>query len=134
LAFLAGRKEILQAWFRTGSASTSNGIVELVKQLLAHLPNRMRSIVRADSGYFVGALLDLLDAYGQGYLIKVKLKNGVALLTRQQWTAIVGQPGWEQCTFDYRCGDWQETRRFVAVRTVLPKEESPQLDLLKTTE
>ena len=50
LAFLAGSKEILQAWFRTGSAYTSNGVVEFVKQLLAHLPNRMRIIVRADSG------------------------------------------------------------------------------------
>lgn len=134
LAFLAGSKEILQAWFRTGSAYTSNGIVDFVKQLLAHLPNRMRIIVRADSGYFVGALLDLLDAYGHGYLIKVKLKNLVALLTRQQWTAIVGQPGWEQCTFDYRCGEWKVTRRFVAVRRRLPKEEGPQLDLLETTE
>ena len=134
LAFLAGSKEILQAWFRTGSAYTSNGIVEFVKQLLAHLPNRMGIIVRADSGYFVGALLDLLDAYGHGYLIKVKLKNLVALLTRQQWTAIAGQPGWEQCTFDYRCGDWKITRRFVAVRQRQPQKESPQLDLLETTE
>ena len=134
LAFLAGSKEILQAWFRTGSAYTSNGVVEFVKQLLAHLPNRMRIIVRADSGYFVGALLDLLDAYGHGYLIKVKLKNLVSLLTQQQWTAIAGQPDWEQCTFDYRCGEWKVTRRFVAVRQRLPKKESPQLDLLETTE
>jgi len=134
LAFLVGSKEILQAWFRTGSAYTSNGIVEFVKQLLAHLPNRMRIIVRADSGYFVGALLDLLDAFGHGYLIKVKLKNLVALLTQQHWTAISGQPDWEQCAFDYRCGDWQATRRFVAVRQRLPKKESLQLDLLETTE
>jgi hypothetical protein len=134
LAFLTGSKEILQAWFRTGSAYTSNGIVEFVKQLLAHLPNRMRIIVRADSGYFVGALLDLLDAYGHGYLIKVKLKNLVSLLTQQQWAAIAGQPDWEQCTFDYRCGEWKVARRFVAVRRRLPKEESPQLDLLETTQ
>ena len=134
LAFLAGSKEILQAWFRTGSAYTSNGVVEFVKQLLAHLPNRMRIIVRADSGYFVGALLDLLDVYGHGYLIKVKLKNLVSLLTQQQWTAIAGQPDWEQCAFDYRCGEWKVTRRFVAVRQRQPKKESPQLDLLETTE
>ena len=133
LAFLAGSKEILQAWFRTGSAYTSNGVVEFVKQLLAHLPNRMRIIVRADSGYFVGALLDLLDTHGHGYLIKVKLKNLVSLLTQQQWTAIAGLPDWEQCTFDYRCGEWKVVRRFVAVRQRLPKEESPQLDLLETT-
>jgi hypothetical protein len=94
----------------------------------------MRIIVRADSGYFVGALLDLLDAYGHGYLIKVKLKNLNSLLTQQHWTAISGQPDWEQCTFDYRCDDWQATRRFVAVHQRLPKKESPQLDLLETTE
>ena len=110
-----------------------NGVVEFVKQLLAHLPNRMRIIVRADSGYFGGALLDLLDAYGHGYLIKVKLKNLVALLTQQQWISIAGQPDWEQCAFDYRCGEWKVARRFVAVRQRLPKEESPQRDLLETT-
>ena len=64
--FWRGGKEILQAWFRTGSAYASNGIVEFVKQLLSSLPNRMRIIVRADRGYFVGALLDLLDAYNHG--------------------------------------------------------------------
>jgi hypothetical protein len=133
LAFLTGSKEILHAWFRTGSAYTSNGIVDFVKQLLAHLPNRMRLIVRADSGYFDGALLDLLDARGHGYLIKVKLKNLVALLTRQQWVAIAGQPGWEQCHFDYRCGGWQTTRRFVAVRREQAETPSLQLDLLATT-
>jgi len=94
----------------------------------------MRVIVRADSGYFVGALLDLLDARGHGYLIKVKLKNLIALLTQQQWAAIAGQPDWEQCIFEYRCGEWQTTRRFVAVRRALPLPERPQLELLETTE
>ena len=32
-------------------------------------------VFRADSGFFVGALMDFLDAGGHGYLIKVKL-NG----------------------------------------------------------
>jgi hypothetical protein len=44
IAFLAETKEILQAWFRTGNAFTSNGVVEFTKQLLAHLPHRMRII------------------------------------------------------------------------------------------
>lgn len=132
LAFWVGSKEILQAWFRTGSAYTSNGVVEFVKQLLVHLPSRIRVIIRADSGYFVGALLDLLDARGHGYLIKVKLKNLLGLLVQQQWSAIAGQPGWEQCTFTYRCGDWKKSRRFAAVRKRLPSEQSPQVDLLDT--
>lgn len=134
LAFWSDSKEILQAWFRTGSAYTSNGIVDFVKQLLAHLPKRMRLIIRADSGYFVGALLDLLDAQGHGYLIKVKLKNLSPLLAQQHWSAIAGQPGWEQCRFSYRCGDWSTTRTFVAVRQRRPQRDSPQRDLLETVE
>jgi integrase len=47
-----------QVWFRTGSAYTSNGIVEFMKQRLAQLPDYHRIVFRADSGFFVGALMD----------------------------------------------------------------------------
>ena len=135
IAFLAETKEILQAWFRTGNAYTSNGIVEFTKQLLAHLPNRMRIIFRGDSGYFVGDLLELLDTRGHGYLIKVKLKNLIPLLTQQTWTAIKGQPDWEQCEFQHCCNGWSRSRPFVAVRIKQAKKETnPQSDLWGTAE
>ena len=38
LAFCAETKEILQGWLRNGSAYTSNGVVEFMRQLLAQLP------------------------------------------------------------------------------------------------
>jgi hypothetical protein len=123
LAFLPQTKEILQAWFRTGSAYTSNGIVEFMKQLLAHMPSHQRFIIRGDSGFFVGALMDLLDAYGHGYLIKVKLKGLKKLLLEQDWNPVPGHPGWEQCTFLYQSGDWKKPRVFVAVRRVVETEE-----------
>ncbi len=135
IAFLAETKEILQAWFRTGSAYTSNGVVEFTRQLLAHLPNRMRIVFRGDSGYFVGDLLELLDARGHGYLIKVKLKNLIPLLIKQNWTAIQGQPDWEQCEFQHGCSGWSRSRRFVAVRMKKPKKvETSQSDLWETKE
>ncbi len=84
MAFCAETKEILQGWLRCGTAYTSNGIVEFTKQLLAHLPNRTRIMFRGDSGFFVGNLLDLLDREKHGYVIKVKLKGLVGLLSRQQ--------------------------------------------------
>lgn len=130
LAFLADTKEILQAWFRTGNAYTSNGVVEFTKQLLAHLPNRMRIIFRGDSGYFVGDLLQLLDNRGQGYLIKVKLKNLIPLLTEQSWTAITGQSDWEQCEFQHSCKGWSCSRQFIAIRQKqLKKAADLQSDL-----
>ena len=135
IAFLASTKEILHAWFRTGNAYTSNGVVDFTQQLLAHLPNRMRIIFRADSGYFVGDLLELLDNRGHGYLIKVKLKNLVTLLTQQNWTAIKGQPNWEQSKFQHSCGSWSCSRQFVAVRMKKTKKEAvSQSDLWEMTE
>jgi hypothetical protein len=131
LAFCTETKEILQGWFRCGSAYTSNGIVEFMKQLVAHLPRGLRVIFRADSGFFIGALLDFLESLGFGYLIKVKMKNLIELLEKQKWTAVQGQPGWEQCEFTYACKNWEKKRRFVAVRKEKPKKESGQLQLIE---
>ena len=116
LAFCTDTKEILQGWFRDGSAYTSNGIVDFTKQLLANLPKTTRIFFRADSGFFVGDLLDLLEKFSHDYLIKVKLKNLTSLLAGQQWVATPRRPGWEQCEFRHQCGTWSKSRQFVALR------------------
>ncbi len=95
------------------------------------MPNGKRFIIRADSGYFIGLLLDLLDQCRHGYLIKVKLKNLLVLLSGQQWVPIPKQPGWEQCSFTYRCGGWGVDRTFLAVRCLLPPIDHPQRELLE---
>jgi hypothetical protein len=116
LAFCAETKEILQGWLRSGDAYTGNGVVEFTKQLLAHLPNTQTILFRGDSGFFNGALFDLLDQYGHGYLVKVKLKGLNELLYAQSWEPVLDTPGWEQCSFWHRCSTWSVSRRFVAVR------------------
>ncbi len=131
LAFCVESKEILQAWLRAGSAYTGNGVVEFMKQLLAHLPNKVRIVFRGDKGFFAGELLNLLDSRGHGYLIKVKLKNLAAVLETQTWSAISRQEGWEQCEFSYACQNWGRPRRFVAVRTEqVSEKKSAQMELL----
>ena len=54
-----------------------------MKQLLAELPEYHRIVFRGESGFFLGALLELLDERGHGYLIKVKMKNLHQLLAQQ---------------------------------------------------
>ena len=130
LAFSAHTKEIIQGWLRTGSAYTSNGIVEFMKQLLAHLPKHLRIVFRADSGFFVGALLELLEQRGHGYLIKVKMSHLAQLLWRQRWRPIPGRPGWEQSEFTHQAHGWSHARFFVAVRQLKALPDHPQQDLL----
>ncbi len=126
IAFCSHTKEILQGWFRCGSAYTSNGVVEFMKQLLAHLSNGVRIVFRADSGFFSGELLEFLEERGHGYLIKVKMKGLIGILERQEWRGVEGQEGWEESEFMYGCGVWNKERRFVAVRVERQEQESEQ--------
>jgi hypothetical protein len=72
--FIAETRDCLHNWFRTGSAFSANGSVEFMKECFAKLPKRVWKVfVRADSAFFDGALLDLLESKGCQYLIKVKL-------------------------------------------------------------
>lgn len=52
IAFVAETKEILHSWFRCGSAYTSNGVVEFMKECMAYMKKRVRVIFRGDSGFF----------------------------------------------------------------------------------
>ena len=116
LAFCAETKEILQGWLRSGDVYTGNGVVEFMRQLLAHLPNRTRILFRGDSGFFAEKLLDYLDDRDQDYLIKAKFKGLRLLLETKQWTRIKANHDWESTEFTHQCGTWSRSRKFVAVR------------------
>ncbi len=90
----------------------------MLKQVKASLPRTIKSVFfRADSGFFSGELLDLLEAFGWDYLIKVKLKNLKKLLEKQQWQSVKGRNDISICEFDYTTESWGKTvRRFKAVR------------------
>ena len=123
MAFIGETKEILHSWFRCGSAYTSNGVVEFMKECMAYMKKGVRVIFRGDSGFFTGELLEYLESVSAGYLIKVKLKNLIGLLEGQKWEAVKGNAGWEQADFRYQCAGWNRARRFVAVRQLIKIEK-----------
>jgi hypothetical protein len=102
--------------------------VEFLKELFAGLSNGIRKIIRADSGYFSGDILDYLESVESGYLIKVKLRNLNKLLSCQDWQPVAKKVGWEQAEFLYKCGSWSNVRKFVAVR----KQIGVTNDMFKT--
>jgi len=120
LLFVSELKLLYNTWFRTGSAHTANGIVELLKETYYSLPKSVKSVFfRADSGFFGGKLLDLLEFFGWDYLIKVKLKNLKQLLLKQTWTPVVGQKDVCICEFEYTTSSWEgKKRKLKAIRTI----------------
>lgn len=119
LAFASELKLVVNSWFRTGSAYTSNGICEFIKQTSMILPSTIKEVFfRADSGFFSGSLFDLLEIKGWTYLIKVKLKNLKDLLKAQEWQVMKDNPNVAVCEFEYKAKSWQKARKLRAIRTV----------------
>lgn len=101
LAFVSELKIVVNNRFRTGSAYTSNGIISFIKQTAKILPKEVSKVFfRADSGFFSGELIDLLEELKWEYLIKVKLKNLNELLLEQQWKEV--STGIYICEFEYQ--------------------------------
>jgi hypothetical protein len=119
LVFVSEMKLLYHTWFRTGSAYTSNGIVDFLEEVKASLPKNIKRVFfRADSGFFSGKLFDLLELYGWAYLVKVKLKNLEKLLKAQSWIDIEGQKDIAVCEFNYKAQGWKKARTLKAMRSV----------------
>jgi len=119
LVFVSEMKLLYHTWFRTGSAYTANGIVDFLKEVKGSLPGSIKKVFfRADSGFFSGALFDLLETYGWDYLVKVKLKNLEKLLESQTWIELIGNKNVAVCSFSYKANGWKKPRVLRAMRTV----------------
>jgi hypothetical protein len=127
LAFVSELKLVVHSWFREGSAYTSNGVCEFAKELKERIPETITNLlVRADSGFFCGSFLDLLESWNWRYIIKVKLKNMEKLLKEQKWTTIDHRVS--VCEFTYQCKGWQRSRTLSAIRTLKEHVEVSMFD------
>jgi len=119
LVFASEMKLLYHTWFRTGSAYTSNGIVDFLKEVSSSLPKNIKKVLfRADSGFFAGGLFDLLESFKWDYLVKVKLKNLEELLQLQTWAGVEGKIDVAICEFSYTTKGWSKPRILKAIRTV----------------
>ncbi len=119
LVFVSEMKLLYHTWFRIGSAYTSNGIVDFLKEVQSSLPRNIKKVFfRADSGFFSGKLFDLLESFNWDYLVKVKLKNLDNLLKAQTWVDIEGLRDVSICEFSYQAKSWQYPRVLKAMRSV----------------
>jgi hypothetical protein len=119
LVFVSELKLLYHSWFRTGSAYTSNGIVDFLKEVKASLSKNIKNVFfRADSGFFSGKLIEQLKFYGWDYLIKVKLKNLKKLLEIQVWQRTGCKDDIWVCEFPYRSKTMETPVMLKAMRSV----------------
>lgn len=128
LCFIAETRECLHNWFRGGDAYSANGSVEFMKECFARIPKRVwKVIVRADSAFFDGDLMDYLEEKSSQYMIKVKMRGLESLLGNQKWRKLKSRPEFESAEFQFKCSEWKHSRRFVAVREIILTESGDSL-------
>ena len=137
ICFVSEMKIVFNSWFRTGSAYTSNGIVEFMKQTLTALPESVKKIFfRADSGFFNGQLFDLLEENGHEYLVKAKLTKTIkSILGSLKW--IETDKRRAVCEFEYQAHGWSNSRTMYAVRIVkeyVEKEYFGEIEMIPVYE
>jgi hypothetical protein len=119
-AFVAQTGECLNAWLRPGNTFSANGSVEFLKECLALLPRQVwRVVVRADSAFFSGAFIRMLEKLGCRYVIKVKIRNWKRLCAGLDWQKVRGEEGLWTAEFNHTVDGWKRSRRFVAVRRLV---------------
>lgn len=117
LAFLVSSKECVHSWFRPGDTYTGNGIAEFIKECHERLPKQHNNFLyRADSGFFSDSFISEVEKKNCKYLVKVKMKNLVSLLNKQDWLSLPGMTNLDYSEFYHQCNNWKTPRKFVGIR------------------
>lgn len=117
MAFAAESRMVITGWLRPGNTTDNTNVENFFREVLAVFGQRHRiGLLRADSGFCVGRLLDLLEANGVSYIVVARLlstiKRKVAGLT--DWIELDGRSAVTE--FMYQAEGWSKARRVVVVR------------------
>jgi hypothetical protein len=119
-AFIVQTGECLNVWLRPGNTHSANGSVEFLKECMALLPKQVwKVVVRADSAFFSGAFVRMLEKLGCGYVIKVKTRNWKMLCAGLNWQKVRGEEDLWTAEFYHDVEGCNGPRRFVAVRRLV---------------
>jgi hypothetical protein len=116
-------QDIIQGNLRPGDCHTSNNTVGFMNELFGRLDNGFEVYFRADSGFFSGDILNMLDEHNSQYIIKVNLKHMKKVLEVQEWQKSKEHPKYDECSFDYQFNSWNCFRHFSALRIEKPRDE-----------
>jgi hypothetical protein len=118
LGILADVRLVAGFWLRPGNTACANNVLAFVCDLLARLPPHIRLRgVRADSGFCLSGLLDLLDERGLPFAIAAQLDTPIKHLIRSTlvWTA-TEVPGMDVSEVVHQAKAWSRPRRLILIR------------------
>jgi hypothetical protein len=79
---------IANYWLRSGNTHCVNGAAEFLRQTIQGMPKHIRiGLVRGDSGFGEGKVLEACETLGLSYIFAIKLRKHVQILCRHDESA-----------------------------------------------
>lgn len=124
-AMIAEWKWVHHLWLRRGDTVSGSGAVSFLRETVARTPEWMKiKLVRMDSGFFWGSIMDELERLGLRYIVVAKmnprLRSQMGGISR--WHRLAS--GIEIGEMTYRAANWKASRRMVVIRQHI--KERPQ--------
>lgn len=124
LAFLNGRKIVLNLWNRSGNTSSANNIIAFFESCY-HRVSKLIKIkgVLADSGFYMESFIEAIESKGLNYVITAKLYSTIQrkIYETSTWTEI--ETGLAITEFNYQHPMWGKARRYIVVRQSIKKRK-----------
>ena len=118
LAVLSEVRLVASFWRRPGNSSCANNVQAFFLDLWDNLPRHLRlRVVRADSGFCVGALLMLWETLRLKFVVAARLTRPLQGLIKQEtaWQA-TEITGTEVAELDYQEAGWPAGARLIVLR------------------
>ena len=131
LCFEGQSRDYWHGELRPGDVHTAAGVQALLQACFAKRTDPRQSvIVRADKGFYDGALLEWLEAQHARFVIVARLTAPIKRkLGHLRYTTV--SRGVEAAEFHYQPYSWPHPFRFVVIRRPQPEEVTAQLTLFK---
>jgi hypothetical protein len=131
LCFEGRSQDFWHGELRAGDVHGARGVQGLLEACFAKRTDpKQRVIVRADKGFYDGALVGWLEAHRAGFVIVARLTAPIkARLPGLRYQRV--SRGVEAAEFHYQPHRWAHPHRFVVIRRPQPEEPTAQLTLFK---
>ena len=118
LAVLSEVRLVVSFWLRPGNSSCANNVVSFFLDLWDNLPHHIElRVVRADSGFCVGALLMLWETLKLKFVVAARLTRPLQGLIKKETSWQTSEiEGTEVAELDYREEGWPASARLIVLR------------------
>jgi hypothetical protein len=121
LAFVSDIRMIANYWLRPGNTSATTNYLSFLEDTIDRLKGKKVGLIRMDSGFFSGDIMNHLEAKNLNYIIACKFNNRIkyALANHRKWIEICD--GLEITETTYKADNWEHPRRIIMVRQEIQK-------------